>query len=42
MFLEALSQIDIKFFDAIAGNVVLAGGLWRVKGIQMYFKKKIK
>lgn len=42
MFLEALSQIDIKFFDAIAGNVVLAGGLWRVRGMQMYFKKKIK
>jgi hypothetical protein len=29
-------------FDAVVGNVVLAGGIWRIKGMQMYFKKKVK
>lgn len=29
-------------FDAVVGNVVLAGGICRVKGMQMYFKKKVK
>jgi hypothetical protein len=42
MFLEALSSIDVKFFDAVVSNVVLAGGIWRVKGMQIYFKRKIK
>lgn len=41
-FLESLSKMDIKMFDAIVSNVILAGGLWRVKNMQMYFKRKIK
>ena len=28
--------------EAVAGNVVLAGGIWRVKGMQNFFKKQIK
>ena len=28
--------------NAISGNIVLAGGLWRIKGMQNYFKKQIK
>ena len=27
--------------DAIAGNVVFAGGIWRIKGMQQYFKKRV-
>ncbi len=29
-------------FDAVVENVVLAGGLWRIKGMQLYFKKRVK
>ena len=42
MFLQALSEVSPKMVDALAGNVVLAGGMWRVKGMQQYFKKRVK
>ena len=42
MFLQALSEISPKMLDAVAGNIVLAGGMWRVKGMQQYFKKAVK
>jgi hypothetical protein len=34
--------MDIKMLDAITSNVILSGGLWRVKNMQGYFKNKIK
>ena len=40
--LEVLDSIPHQMLDAICGNIVLAGGLWRVKGMQNYFKKQIK
>lgn len=42
MFLEALSGINLSMLESVVQNVVLAGGLWRVKGMNLYFKKKIK
>ena len=28
--------------EALCSNVVLAGGLWRIKGMQTYFKNALK
>lgn len=28
--------------DNVVGNVVFAGGMWRIKGMMQYFKKKVK
>lgn len=42
MFLETLNKIDNKMLPDIVSNIVFAGGIWRIKGMQMYFKKKIK
>lgn len=29
-------------FEAVVGNIVLAGGLWRIKGMNMFFKRRLK
>lgn len=42
MFLEALNAVDVKMLEELVTNVVFAGGIWRIKGMQMYFKKQIK
>lgn len=42
LFLTALDQVGVKMLDAVAGNVVMAGGIWRIKGMQQYFKKRVK
>lgn len=41
-FLDSLSSLPREVLQAVAGNVVLAGGLWKVKGMQNYFKKQVK
>ena len=40
--LEILDRIPIEMLDAVCSNIVLAGGLWRIKGMQTYFKKSLK
>lgn len=42
LFLTALNEVSVKMLDAVAGNVVMAGGLWRIKGMQQYFKRRVK
>lgn len=42
MFLSALNEIDLSMLGPIVENVVFSGGLWRVKGMQSYFKKQLK
>lgn len=39
--LDEIGQLGTKVLETIAGNIVLAGGIWRVKGMQAYFKKQI-
>jgi actin-related protein len=41
-FLSALNQLPSNCFDAISRNIVLAGGFWRIRGMQKLFKKQIK
>ena len=40
-FCSLLDSLPPTALSAVAGNVVLSGGLWRVKGMQKYFKKQI-
>lgn len=40
--LEELLHVDKNMFEAVAGNIVLAGGLWRVKGMNMFFRRRLK
>lgn len=42
MFLLALNGIDLKIVESVASNVVLAGGMWRIKGMIQYFKRRVK
>lgn len=44
MFLTMLVEIGSMggaVLEAVAGNVVVAGGMWRVKGMQGYFRRKV-
>ena len=41
-FLSALDHLPPNCFDAVTRNVVLAGGFWRIRGMQKYFKKQVK
>ena len=40
-FLEAIDGVPLESLEAVISNVVLAGGLWRIKGMQSYFKSAI-
>ena len=33
--------MPVSCLDAISKNVVLAGGFWRIKGMQKYFKSNV-
>jgi actin-related protein len=36
-----LDSVPLECLDDLCKNVVFAGGLWRVEGIQNYFKKQV-
>lgn len=38
---EVMRTCGIAVWETVVGNVVLAGGMWRIKGMQMYFKKRV-
>lgn len=40
-FLKLLSEIPAECLEAVCSNVVLAGGFWRIRGMQKHFKKQI-
>jgi len=40
-FLEVLNRVPENCLDALCKNVVLAGGFWRIKGMQKMFKSHI-
>ncbi len=40
-FLKMLDSVPIECLDDLCKNVVFAGGLWRVEGMQNYFKKQV-
>lgn len=39
--LAVLSDIPENCLEAVCRNIVLAGGFWRVKGMQKFFKNQI-
>lgn len=41
-FLSCINELPPSCFDGICKNIVLAGGFWRIKGIQNFFKKQLK
>ncbi len=40
-FLAVLQALPHHCLEPIAKNVVLAGGFWRIRGMQKFFKKKV-
>lgn len=40
-FLKVLNDIPTNCLEAVSKNIVLAGGFWRIKGMQKYFKKNV-
>ena len=40
-FVEMLNEIPVSCLNDVCANIVFAGGLWRIKGMQNYFKKKV-
>lgn len=40
-FLSSLDKVPISCLEAVCKNVVLAGGFWRIKGMQKYFKENV-
>lgn len=40
-FLDVLNNIPEHCLEAVCSNVVLAGGLWRIRGMQKLFKTKV-
>jgi hypothetical protein len=40
-FLQVLDSVPTEALESIISNVVFAGGLWRVKGMQNYFKEEV-
>lgn len=40
-FLKMLDSVPVSCLDDLCKNVVFSGGLWRVEGIQNYFKKQL-
>ena len=36
-----LDTVPLEALEAISSNIVLAGGLWRIKGMQNYFKSAV-
>lgn len=36
-----LNEVPVECLDSICGNVVLAGGFWRIKGMQKHFKLNV-
>lgn len=36
-----MRMCGIGVWETVVGNIVLAGGMWRIKGMQMYFKKRV-
>lgn len=40
-FLDVLNSIPEKCLDVVCRNIVLAGGFWRIKGMQKLFKTNV-
>lgn len=38
---KVYEQVGVNGWEAVVGNVVMAGGMWRIKGMQTYFKKRV-
>ena len=39
--LKVLDSLPYQCLEPIAKNVIFAGGFWRIKGMQKFFKKKV-
>ena len=39
--LKVLDSLPHQCLEPIAKNVVFAGGFWRIRGMQKFFKKKV-
>lgn len=42
LFLSVINDLPPNCFEPVCRNVVLAGGFWRIKGMQKFFKKQVK
>ena len=38
---KVLKELGVDAWLEVCGNVVVAGGLWRVKGMQGYFRRRV-
>lgn len=42
LFLSVIDDLPPNCFEPVCRNVVLAGGFWRIRGMQKHFKKQVK
>ena len=42
LMLSVIDDLPPNCFEPVCRNVVLAGGFWRIRGMQKHFKKQIK